>query len=105
MASDAPRLGTLPARRYCPVCSGPWAPRFLGVGCSRHVFRPVWALPSAWDFLVLLKGAQTLRIEFCWGKVWTIAQETALLTVLRNCCKEDVGKVSTCDFGEGDYIQ
>ena len=54
---------------------------------------------------MLLKGAQTLRIEFCWGKVWTIAQETALLTVLRNCCKEDVGKVSTCDFGEGDYIQ
>ena len=54
------------------MCSGLWAPRFLGVDCSRHVFRPVWALPSAWDFsprdFVFLKGAQTLIIEFCWGQ-------------------------------------
>lgn len=34
----------------------------------------------------------------------TIAQETALLKVLRNCCQEDVGKVSKCDIGEGEYI-
>ena len=45
---------------------------------------------------------KVVSLVFLWGKMRTIAQETASQLVLRNCVKEVGGKVSICDFGEGE---
>lgn len=50
-----------------------------------------------------LKGEQheSCEFSFLWGKMRTIAQETASQLVLRNC-QRGRGKVSICDLGEGE---
>ena len=43
---------------------------------------------------------KVVSLVFLWGKMRTVAHETASQIVLRNCVEEVGGKVSVCDFGE-----
>ena len=40
------------------------------------------------------KKSTTVELHFIWGKIRTIAQETAFQIALRNCSKQAMGKVS-----------
>ena len=45
---------------------------------------------------------ESCKLSSIWGKMKTMARETAFPIVLRNCSKEVVGKgQDICDFGEG----
>ena len=51
-----------------------------------------------------LKNAQheNCELHFIWGKMKTLAQETAFQIALRNCSQEVRGKGQyICDFGKG----
>ena len=57
---------------------------------------------------VILKNAQceSCKLRFIWGKMRTIAWETALQIALRNCSKGAGGKVSIYEsLGRGEYMQ